>query len=175
LRDLRGSSTRSSVRCRHRCAQRARAGTGRRTGGFYGYFADRSALLEELLDTFEREGVDAIIDVVESAGGDARAKLTLLFRMATGNTMTDLIRLELAVRDWARRDPAAARRLRRVDNRRMQYMPRLFGEICADADEVEVRCTIAAALYIANFLTVADHGTRSRAEVLDLARDKLLE
>jgi len=56
----------------------------------------------------------------------------------------------------------------------MQYMRSLFGEFCADADDVEVRCTIAAALYIANFLTAAHHGPRTRSEVLQLALDRLL-
>jgi AcrR family transcriptional regulator len=143
-------------------------------GGFYGHFADRAALLEEMLNTFEREGVDAIIDIVEAAGGDARAKLTTLFTLASGEAVADLINLELAVRDWARRDRAAAQRLRRIDNRRMHYMRSLFAEFCSDADDVEVRCTLAAALYIANHLTTADHGSRSRPEILALALTRLL-
>jgi AcrR family transcriptional regulator len=150
------------------------AALGVTKGGFYGYFANRAMLLDEMLTTFERDGVDAIIDVVEKSGGDARSKLTGLFTLATGDAVRDLIELELAVREWARRDQAAAERLQRVDNRRMQYMRSLFGEFCADADEVEVRCTIAGALYIANFLTAADHGPRTRSEVLQLALDRLL-
>jgi len=34
-------------------------------GGFYGYFADRDALLEAMLDAWERESVDEVIDRVE--------------------------------------------------------------------------------------------------------------
>jgi AcrR family transcriptional regulator len=143
-------------------------------GGFYGYFPDRAALLEEMLDKFEREGVDAIIAIVEASGGDARAKISTLFRLAAAESVAELIALELAVRDWARRDAAAAARLRRIDNRRMDYMRGLFAQFCPDDAEVEVRCTIAAALYIANFLTAAQHGSRSRADVLELALAKLL-
>jgi AcrR family transcriptional regulator len=143
-------------------------------GGFYGYFPDRATLLEEMLDTFESQGVDVIIEMVEAAGGDARAKLRTLFDLASGEAVAELIGLELAVRDWGRRESAAAERLRRIDNRRMSYMRSLFGQFCPDPDEVEVRCTIVAALYIANWLTAADHGRRTRTDVLQLALNKLL-
>ena len=50
-------------------------------GGFYGYFADRDALLEEMLDTWERVVIDEAIERVEAGGGDARAKLRRLFEL----------------------------------------------------------------------------------------------
>ncbi len=143
-------------------------------GGFYGYFPDRAALLAEMLTTFEVDGVDAIIDIVETTGGDARSKLANLFTLATGDAVRNLIELELAVREWARRDRAAAQRLQRVDERRMRYLRSLFGQFCADADDVEVRCTIAASLYIASPLTAAHHGSRTRSDVLQLVLDRLL-
>src|SRR5215204_5612797 len=51
-------------------------------GGFYWHFDGRPALLEEMLDTWERVGVDEVIERVESDGGDARAKLRRLFAIA---------------------------------------------------------------------------------------------
>jgi AcrR family transcriptional regulator len=144
-------------------------------GGFYGYFRNRAALLTEMLDTWEREVTEEVIQQVESGGGDARAKLARLFTIAgaadgpvTGSAT------ELAIRDWARRDEAVAERLRRVDNGRMQYMRSLFGSFCPDEDEVEVRCLIAFSLRIGNHLIAADHGARSRAEVLELTRERLV-
>jgi hypothetical protein len=82
--------------------------------------------------------------------------------------------IDLAVRDWARRDPAVAKRLRRVDNQRMEYLRELFGTFCSDADDIEARSMLAFALLIGGHFMAADHGTRSRAEVIDLAA-KLLE
>src|SRR3954468_5691898 len=80
-------------------------------GGFYWHFVDRPALLEEMLDTWERVVVDEVIERVESEGGDARAKLRRLF--ALGVSSGDLVKIDLAIRDWARRDKAVAKRLRR--------------------------------------------------------------
>src|SRR6266446_7357388 len=111
-------------------------------GGFYWHFDDRRALLEEMLDEWERVGVDAVIERVEGEGGDARAKLRRLFGIATSGD--DLLKIDLAIRDWARRDKAVAKRLRSVDNRRMEYMRSLFGSFCRDEDEVEARCAPAA-------------------------------
>ncbi len=144
-------------------------------GGFYGFFADRAALLEEMLDAFEREGVDAIIELVEAPGGDARHKLKMLFALGTGEAVPDLIAVELAVREWARRDAAVAERLRRIEKRRMDYMRSLFREFCPEEDEVELRSTLVGALYLATHLSNIDHGPRTQAEVLNLALTRLLE
>ena len=51
-------------------------------GGFYGHFDGRRALLEEMLDAWERVGVDEVIKRLEGEGGDARAKLRQLFALA---------------------------------------------------------------------------------------------
>ena len=141
-------------------------------GGFYWHFEDRPALLEEMLDAWERLVVDEVIDRIESEGGEARAKLRRLSTLA--GSSRELTKIELAVRDWARRDKAVAKRLRRIDNRRMDYMRSLFREFCSDEDDVEVRCFLNFSLFIANHFIAADHGDRSRADVLKLALTRLL-
>jgi len=93
-------------------------------------------LLEEVLDAWERSVVDHAINQVESKGGDARVKLRRLFALAS--SIGDLLKIELAIRDWARRDTAVAKRLRRVDNRRMDYLRLLFGALCPGEDDMVV-------------------------------------
>ena len=141
-------------------------------GGFYWQFANRDALLAEMLDTWERTSVDAVIERVEGRGGDARERLGSLFAIASsGDT---IIRSDLAIRDWARRDPAVAKRLKRIDNRRMDYMRTLFGEICPDPDDAEARCLLAFSLFVGQHFTAADHEGRTRQEVLALAMRRLV-
>ena len=115
-------------------------------GGFYWHFDDRRALLEEILDMWERLSVDDVIERVESEGGDARAKLRRLSALASSSD--EPLKIDLAVRDWARRDQTVADRLRRVDNRRMDYMRSLFGAFCPDEDDVEARCMVFYSLWI---------------------------
>jgi AcrR family transcriptional regulator len=141
-------------------------------GGFYWHFSDRQSLLDEMLDAWERTGVDDVIEAVEAEDEDARSRLRRLFALAAASG-GELLKIELAIRNWARRDKAVAKRLRQVDNRRMNFMRTLFGAICEDDDEVEVRCLLAFSLFIGSHFVSADHGRRSRAEVLELALERL--
>lgn len=141
-------------------------------GGFYWHFADREALLGEVLDAWERANLDAVIDRVERDGGDARTRLRRLFALAFSGPQA--LRTDLAVRAWAGRDPVVAERVRRVDNRRMEYLRGLFAVIGPDQADVEARCLLALSLWIGNHFLAAEHGHRSRAEVLERAA-RLLE
>jgi AcrR family transcriptional regulator len=139
-------------------------------GGFYWHFDDRRALLEEMLDTWERRSTDEVIERVEREGGDPRTKA----RRAGGLTFSsELLPIDLAVRDWSRREPMVADRLRRVDNRRMEYVRAQLATVCADEDELEARCLIAFSVAIGHHFIAADHGARSRADVLELVARRL--
>ena len=142
-------------------------------GGFYGHFADRRALLEEMLDAWEHEMIDEVIEEVEAGGGDARARLRRLFGLAGSAVARELLAADLAIRDWARRDPAVAERLRRVDDRRMAYMRSLFADFCPSDEEVEVRCMVAFSLWIGNHFIAAGHDGLSRERVMALTLERL--
>jgi len=141
-------------------------------GGFYWHFADRGALLDAMLDTWERRSIDEVIERVERGSGDAMAKA----RRAGALTFSDeLLPVDLAIRNWSRRESAVAARLRRVDNRRMEYLRSHLRAVCADEDEVEARCMIAFSVAIGTHFIAADHGAHSRADVLELVTRRLFE
>jgi AcrR family transcriptional regulator len=140
-------------------------------GGFYGHFDDRNALLEAMLDAWERAAIDDVREQVERRGGDARTKIR---RAGTLTFSERLLPVELAVRDWSRRDPAVTARLKRVDDRRMDYLRSLFATFCADEQEVEGRSVLAFSLAIGNHFIAADHGRRGRAAAIELAVQQLL-
>ncbi|TMR21920.1 TetR/AcrR family transcriptional regulator [Nonomuraea turkmeniaca] len=142
-------------------------------GGFYGYFADRDALLNAMLDVWERESIDEVIDRIEREGGDPKAKIQRAGMLTFSSDR--LLPIDLAIRDWARRDQAVAERLRRVDNRRMALLREMIGTFCSDADEVEARSMLAFCLAIGEHFLAADHGDRTRAQVLARAADLLLD
>jgi AcrR family transcriptional regulator len=141
-------------------------------GGFYWHFADRAALLGEMLDRWEQAGADDIIAVVERNPDGPRAQLLQLIDVVRSS---DGVAVELAVRDWARRDDDVALRLGRVDERRMQYLRTLFAPLCVDADDVEARSMLLFSLYIGSYFVAAQHGGRTRAEVVRLAAERLLD
>jgi AcrR family transcriptional regulator len=140
-------------------------------GGFYWHFTGRGELLEEMLDSWERLMIDQAIERVEAGGGDSQAKLRRLSGLA--GTGGDLIKIELAIREWARRDDGVARRLRRMDNRRMEYMRSLFASFCPDEGVVEARCLMAFSLFVGSHFVAVDHHGRRRGEVVELALRQL--
>ncbi len=141
-------------------------------GGFYGYFADRDALLTEMLDVWERESVDDVIGRVKHEHGDVLDQVRLAGRLTFSSER--LLPIDLAIRDWARRDQAVAKRLRRVDNRRMQLLRDAISTICPDPDEVEARSLLAFCAAIGGHFLAADHLGRTRDQVMARASDLIL-
>ncbi len=140
-------------------------------GGFYWHYPNRPAFLAEMLDVWERSVVDDVITVVDSRSEGPRAKLQRLFGLAAAVDLG----VELAVREWGRRDEEVAARLHRIDNRRMDYLRAQFAQFCDDEDDVEARCLLAFSMFIGSHFVAADHAGRSRAQVLQLAFDRLLD
>ncbi|SDJ16295.1 DNA-binding transcriptional regulator, AcrR family [Actinokineospora alba] len=141
-------------------------------GGFYGYFADRDELLTEMLDTWERESVGDVVDRVAQVDGDTMAKVRVAGQLTFSSDR--LLPIDLAIRDWARRDQSVAERLRRVDNGRMQLLRDAISTFCPDPDEVEARSLLAFCMAIGSHFLAADHPARSRVQVMTRASELLL-
>jgi AcrR family transcriptional regulator len=139
-------------------------------GSFYWHFQDRRAFLDEMLDTWERRSTDEAIERVESEGGDPRNKV---WRGGMLSFSKEILPIDLSVREWARRDKSVAKRLRRVDNRRIEYLRTLISTFCTDPDDVEARSMLAFSLAIGNHFIAADF-KHSRKEVLERATKRLL-
>ena len=140
-------------------------------GSFYHHFASRQALLDQMLDTWELRSTEEVRVRVEREGGDARDKVR---RAGMLTFSRELLPIDLAVRDWARRVQLGAKRLRRVDNRRMEYLRALIGTFSDDPDDIEARGMLAFSLVIGSHFIAADHEGRSRAHVLERATQRLL-
>jgi hypothetical protein len=125
-----------------------------------------------MLDTWERRSTDEALARVQSEGGDAREKV---WRAGMFTFSKQLLPIDLAVRDWARRDKSVAKRLRRVDNRRIEYLRSMIGTFCPDPEEVEARSMLLFSLAIGNHFVAAGHGPLSRKQVLELAKAHLLK
>jgi hypothetical protein len=126
-----------------------------------------------MLDTWERESTDEVLARVEREGGDPPTRIRRAGMLTFSGDR--LLPIDLAVRDWARRDEAVAERLRRVDNRRMGLLRETIGAVCTDPDEVEARSLMAFCVAIGEHFLAADHGGRTRAQVLRRVTDLLLD
>jgi AcrR family transcriptional regulator len=146
------------------------ASLGVSKGGFYWHFKDRRALLDEMLANWEKTWTEDVITEVESSSEDPREKLRRLFEIAKSGDFG----IELALRDWSRRDRGVETMLRRVDNRRMDYLRSLFGQFCPSEEEVEARSMLTFSLFIGSYFIAARNPERSRSEIVQLAVDDLL-
>ncbi|MFE6861045.1 TetR/AcrR family transcriptional regulator [Nocardia sp. NPDC057668] len=140
-------------------------------GGFYRQFAGRQELLDAVLDAWEHRAIDDVLRRLAEDSGDARSKVRKAGRWTLSK---DLMPIDLAVREWARRDPAVGARLERVDNSRLSYLRELIGTLHEDPREVEARSLLAFSLMIADYLIAVTPETGSRAEISAAATDLIL-
>ena len=129
--------------------------------------AHRRAFLDALLDTWEERSTGEVLARVETEAGDARARVRLAGILTFRE---ELLAVDLAVREWARYDTAVARRLRRVDDRRMDYLRAQIGAVVTDPGELEARVLLAFTLAIGHHFV----SRRSDPAVLEQALDVIL-
>ena len=142
-------------------------------GSFYWHFETREQLLTAALDAWVARGTEAIIEHVEGVQAGPEGKLRELWQRTAHDSARDL-RIELAIRDLAQREPGVRERVRQVDERRMSYMCELFREMGLTQELAVARSLMLYSLLIGNYFIAARHGRLSRARVLELSVDALL-
>jgi AcrR family transcriptional regulator len=80
-------------------------------GSFYWHFEDRDDLLRGMLDWWDREMTDSVIQVSNGSRGNPRARL---MAVAEDVLRFDRNRYEAAIRTWAEGDKRVAKTLKRV-------------------------------------------------------------
>ena len=104
--------------------------------GFYWHFKNRDDLLRQLLDHWTHEVTEVIS---ENAQVLALEPKTRLIRTAEMILDFDLTRYELAIRRWALVDAKAARSVKAVNKKRMDFVRCAFAELGFEGDDLEMR------------------------------------
>ncbi len=94
-------------------------------GSFYWHFPDRSDLLEQMLSQWERGELDWLAPDQDGDEGAASRWARLVNRTANPRRM----QIELALREWARRDERVARRLALVEGRKAAFIAGVLREV----------------------------------------------
>lgn len=95
-------------------------------GSFYWHFKDRSDLLEAVLQAWKEGRIQDIVKQTRAEPGAELAQLHYLIELYSASRNRRGMLIELAVRDWAQRDPVAARVVGEVDRRRLDCARELF-------------------------------------------------
>jgi AcrR family transcriptional regulator len=95
-------------------------------GSFYWHFADRPTLLAAMATDWRDGRAAAIREQAGSATEAPTARLERLLDLYLGGNNQRGLRIELAMRDWARRDALAAKAVAAVDAARLEVVGGLF-------------------------------------------------
>jgi AcrR family transcriptional regulator len=107
-------------------------------GSFYWHFADRPALLDSLLERWERLATQEVIRTVELVSDDPAERLRELTRLVFRHGGP----LDRAVRAWASHDEDAARVVARVDGERYAFVRALLEAHGLDRDIAATRARL---------------------------------
>lgn len=123
----------------------ARLGVTR--GSFYWHFKDHSELVVRFLDRWRDRRLSEIAYLRENRG-DSETELHRIFRLVLSEPArnTRQMRVELAVRDFARRDAYAAKIVAEVDRTRVGYCGFLLEKVVTDKQRAQ---DLALLLYVA--------------------------
>lgn len=111
-------------------------------GSFYWHFSSRAELLQELLKLWEHTNTVSFERVLKNGAADAGPKeLIAIANLWVGETDFSPA-FDTAIRNWARTSREAAAAVRRVDDRRIQVLHRIFKDLGFVDPEALVRARI---------------------------------
>jgi AcrR family transcriptional regulator len=119
---------------------------GATKGSFYWHFANREALVAAALQLWESRRTEAVIALLDTESDPLR-RLRRLFAEAVDASTRDRVEVTLLA---AAEDPQVGPALRRVTERRIDYVARIFRELGLSAEEARTRAMIGFSTYLGN-------------------------
>ena len=144
-------------------------------GGFYRRFRDRAALLDGMLQAWRARRIAAIEKQTSLDGGSARERLRALIALYSERMNTEGMAVELAIRQWARSDEAAAAAVAGVDAARLKNVGHLYRATGLAPDEADAQAFLFYCFIFGQSLLFPDRGPRKRAQLIARSAEKLLE
>ncbi len=128
-------------------------------GSFYWHFEDLKDLRDAMLDWWDREMTESVIELANATRGSAEKRL-----IAAGENILTAHRnrYELAIRSWAEDDKKAAKVLRRVIRKRLDYITSLFAEAGFSPAEARARGELMAVYLMSEEVILMDESLKDR-------------
>jgi AcrR family transcriptional regulator len=144
-------------------------------GGFYRRFKDRAALLEGMLQSWRAGRIAAIEQQASLDGATARQRLQSLIRLYSERMNTEGMAIELAIRQWARCDEAAAEAVASVDAARLKNVGQLYRSTGLTAEQADAQAFLFYCFIFGQSLLFLERGPRKRAQLIAKSAEKLLD
>ncbi len=137
-------------------------------GSFYWHFQDRRDLLMAVLMQWRDGRLRDIIKQTRAQPGEELAQIYHVIDVYSANRSRRGMMIELAVRDWARRDPEAAVIVAEVDDVRLRCARELFLACGVSMEEASSRCMLLYAYVFGVSLMIYD---KFDSDIARLKRD----
>jgi AcrR family transcriptional regulator len=144
-------------------------------GGFYRRFKDRRALLDAMLETWRDGRVAALQRQADEGGKTPVDRIRFLGKIYTERANEQGMAIELAIRQWARGDQAAAAVVGAVDAARLRIAGTLFQDAGLSAQDADARAALFYAFLFGQSLMFIDESPRKRANLIAACLKALTE
>ena len=144
-------------------------------GGFYRRFRDRAALLDGILQAWSAGRIAAIEQQTSLDGASARDRLRALIRLYSERMNTAGMAVELAIRQWARSDEAAAAAVAGVDAARLKNVGQLYRATGLPPGEADAQAFLFYCFIFGQSLLFLESGPRKRAQLIAQSAETLLD
>jgi AcrR family transcriptional regulator len=144
-------------------------------GGFYRRFRDRAALLDGILQNWSAGRIAAIKQQTSLDGASARDRLRALIRLYSERMNTAGMAVELAIRQWARSDQAAADAVASVDAARLKNVGQLYRATGLPPEQADAQAFLFYCFIFGQSLLFLERGPRKRAQLIAKSAEKLLD
>ena len=135
-------------------------------GGFYRRFKDRRALLDAILEEWSRGRIAAINRQTELGDAGPHQRLRSLIELYSERVSAQGMAIELAIRQWARTDKAAATTVAHVDAHRLKNVADLYCKLGLTAENAQSRAILFYAFIFGQSLLFLDETPRKRASLI---------
>jgi AcrR family transcriptional regulator len=144
-------------------------------GGFYRRFKDRRALLDAMLESWMRGRIAAVEAQTRLGDANARERLRSVIRLYSERINPQGMAIELAIRQWARSDKAAAAAVASVDAARLDNVAELYRQLGLSGEDAQARAVLFYAFIFGQSLLVLDEAPRKRASLTAACADLLTD
>jgi AcrR family transcriptional regulator len=144
-------------------------------GGFYRRFKDRAALLDGILQTWSAGRIASIEKQTSLDGATARDRLRAVIQLYSERMNTAGMAVELAIRQWARSDAAAAAAVASVDAARLKNVGQLYRATGMNSEEADAQAFLFYCFIFGQSLLFLERGPRKRMQLIAKSAEKLVD
>ncbi len=143
-------------------------------GSFYWHFKDRQDLLDAVINNWKEGRIKDILKQTHSEPGREAERIHHVIEVYSASRNTKGMGIELAIREWARRDKAAAAIVAEVDQIRLEWAGRLFLASGYSEAEASTRSLLLYAYVFGQSLMTTDQSSAEFAACKACIKDIIM-